>query len=719
MAAEPRRKVVGAACEDAHVGDEEDDRDHARSTAGIAFKRASRDMMRLFDSTVRMGQRVFHVVMRIVGPCLVLLALSLIGFVTYTYFWYGFAEMAKEVGQPGAVAISMVGVFLLTNALYNYAKAVMTSAGIPPEFEAELEACKAPPRKCAKCGKLKPPRAHHCSVCGVCVMKMDHHCPWINNCVGFGNYRYFCLFLLFIASACTFIVVVFGVCFEDVIFTWGRRGTRAFRQSVLISFMICASILCAVCMLGGFHLYLVLTNQTTIEFQINMIRRRQCRRNGEFFRNPYDVGRSRNCQEVFGPNSLWGFRWMFPWMALAPTGDGIKYASIDKMLFLAVVSHEEPPLAVFELLDRIYQVLLRYLGEVSEDSLRQNFSTVYLLLDEMIDSGLPFTTEMNRLESIIAPPSAIGKVVQAVSGSSTQVLSDVPLEAAGQAGPFGALSSALGGLTHSHIGGASAEVWWRRQNVAYGSNEVYVDIVETVSCICNGTGNMISGGVSGEVLINSKLSGVPEVLLSLRNPAVLQNASFHPCVRLPRFQRDKALSFIPPDGEFSLATYWIPDTTMNLPFHFAVSVNYHSDHGKVQISASPKMAITMQNKQMLIDKFVVNIRLPASIASANLACQGGSIRFDDESKVLIWNLGKLASQECKAEGTLNYGTDPKDGTPQIPSEEKPTAQLAFVIKGWAISGVRLDACDVSSINYTPYKASRYTTTAGKIEYRIA
>ena len=28
--------------------------------------------------------------------------------------------------------------------------------------------------------------------------------------------------------------------------------------------------------------------------------------------------------------------------------------------------------------------------------------------------------------------------------------------------------------------------------------------------------------------------------------------------------------------------YWIPDVTMNLPFHFSVSVNYHSDHGKVQ-----------------------------------------------------------------------------------------------------------------------------------------
>lgn len=391
----------------------------------------------------------------------------------------------------------------------------------------------------------------------------------------------------------------------------------------------------------------------------------------------------------------------------------------DKMLFLAVVTHEEPPLAVSELLDRVYQVLFRYLGEVSEDSLRQNFSTVYLLLDEMIDSGLPFTTEMNRLESIIAPPSAIGKVVQAVSGSSTKVLSDVPIEAAGQAGPLGALTSALSGMSHSSIGGASAEVWWRRQNVVYGSNEVYVDIVETISCICNSTGNMISGGVSGEILINSKLSGVPEVLLTLRNPAVLQNVSFHPCVRLPRFQRDKALSFIPPDGEFPLASYWIPDTTMNLPFHFTVSVNYHSDHGKLQIAASPKLAVTMQNKQMLIDKFVVSIRLPSSIASASLASEGGSIRFHEDSKVVVWNLGKLASQESKAEGTLNYATDPKDGSSQIPSEEKATAQLAFIIKGWALSGIRLDACDVSSINYTPYKASRYTTTAGKVEYRIA
>lgn len=33
-------------------------------------------------------------------------------------------------------------------------------------------------RFCSKCGRHKPPRAHHCRLCKRCVLRMDHHCPW-------------------------------------------------------------------------------------------------------------------------------------------------------------------------------------------------------------------------------------------------------------------------------------------------------------------------------------------------------------------------------------------------------------------------------------------------------------------------------------------------------------------------------------------------------------
>jgi len=218
--------------------------------------------------------------------------------------------------------------------------AIRLDPGLPPEYDGALssldtelgeELSAAPPRQCSRCLRSKPPRAHHCSVCNRCVLKMDHHCPWINNCVGFNNYRYFCLFLLYLTSCCWFVVLVFLKHFCEAIWHPRRSRLRFFdRQCVSLSWIIAFCISIALCLLGGFHVYLVITNQTTIEFHSNSSSKDKAKRKGELFRNPYDLGRRRNFQEVFGPNDFLRGLWLLPFAARRPPGDGLSFPCLEE-----------------------------------------------------------------------------------------------------------------------------------------------------------------------------------------------------------------------------------------------------------------------------------------------------------------------------------------------------------------------------------------------------
>ncbi|KAH9600054.1 Palmitoyltransferase [Trypanosoma melophagium] len=77
-------------------------------------------------------------------------------------------------------------------------------------FEREMSFLLGGARRCQFCRVYKLAETHHCSRCGTCVYHMDHHCFWLSRCIGYGNRKYFILFIgYFAVTLCIISIHVF------------------------------------------------------------------------------------------------------------------------------------------------------------------------------------------------------------------------------------------------------------------------------------------------------------------------------------------------------------------------------------------------------------------------------------------------------------------------------------------------------------------------------
>ncbi|KAL6577903.1 AP-1 complex subunit mu-2 [Orobanche minor] len=335
-------------------------------------------------------------------------------------------------------------------------------------------------------------------------------------------------------------------------------------------------------------------------------------------------------------------------------------------------------------------VFKHYFEELEEESLRDNFVVVYELLDEIMDFGYPQYTEAKILSEFIKTDAYRMEVTQRPPMAVTNAVS------------------------------------WRSEGIRYKKNEVFLDVVESVNILVNSNGQIIRSDVVGALKMRTYLSGMPECKLGLNDRVLLEaqgrstkgkaidldDIKFHQCVRLARFENDRTISFIPPDGSFDLMTYRL-STQVKPLIWVEAQVERHS-RSRIEITVKARSQFKERSTATNVE---IELPVPPDATNPNVRTSMGSASYVPEKDSLVWKIKSFP-------GGKEYMLRAEFRLPSITSEEstperKAPIRVKFEIPYFTVSGIQVRYLKI--IEKSGYQALpwvRYITMAGEYELRL-
>ncbi|NXV83920.1 AP1M2 protein, partial [Atlantisia rogersi] len=230
-------------------------------------------------------------------------------------------------------------------------------------------------------------------------------------------------------------------------------------------------------------------------------------------------------------------------------------------------------------------------------------------------------------------------------------------------------------------------------------------------------GSVVLSEVVGTIKLKVFLSGMPELRLGLndrvlfeltgrgKNKSVeLEDVKFHQCVRLSRFDNDRTISFIPPDGDFELMSYRL--NTQVKPLIWIESVIEKFSHSRVEIMVKAKGQF---KKQSVANGVEIAVPVPSDADSPKFKTSIGSARYLPERNLVIWSIKSFA-------GGKEHLMRAHFGLPSVEKEEeegRPPIAVRFEIPYFTVSGIQVRYMKI--IEKSGYQALpwvRYITQSG-------